>query len=145
MFDLTGFVDNFYRPDARAYEKARATQRGFVTAARRGWFGDDGSQTEVFMVQFRSTRGARSMYADLTASWKQNSLATFTDSAVQGEGSVAEKPDSLGNVRVEVAAVRGDVFVRISRFTDATADKAAAEAVLQRQIDSLGGSSSATG
>jgi hypothetical protein len=125
---------------ATADETGLATRRGFVTSARQGWINTNGTQSEVFLIQFGAPAGARSMDLDLTGNWKVNQPdgRPFTDSAVPASGIVINKLDSLGNAEVRLAAVRGDILVYIRYYSAATPDKAGAESLLHRQIKTLG-------
>lgn len=137
--DLTDLVNTFYKADARQREKALASQRRFVTAAHRGWFNADGSQSVVFLVRFRGSAGAESMYADLIETWKEapSEGTVFTLSAVHGKGLIRRKLDDLGNASVTIAATRGDIFVRVVHWTAGYPDKGVAELLMGQQFDSL--------
>lgn len=140
VLDLNGFVHGFYLSRAWTVETELATRRGFVTSTRHGWISADGSQSDIFLVQFRSAAGAQSMYLDLTQGWKQNPSqgTTFTDPALHASGFVVSNLDALGNARVELTTAHGNVLVRVTYWSAAAPDRAAAESLLQRQINALG-------
>jgi hypothetical protein len=141
-FGLNDFIDNFYQQAARVEELPLAQRRGFTGAARHGWFTADGSQAEVWLVDFAQTSGAQSMFLGLTDSWKQNTSAgpLYQDPVVHGTGQVNPTLDSLGDATVKEAAVVGRTLAYVIYFSAATPDKASAMALLKQQVAALNGS-----
>jgi hypothetical protein len=140
VLDLTGFVHGFFASDAWTEEMSRGQRRGFVTAARRAWRTTDGSQADVFLVQFGSANGAQSLYDGLSSGWKDDTSkgSVFNDAADQAVGRTISTLDKLGNARTSLMTVRGNTVVYLSYFTAATPDQTSAQALFHSQLDALG-------
>jgi hypothetical protein len=141
VLSLDDFVAAFYKQSAQAVDKPIVQRRGFVTAARHGWFNPDGTQDEVFVVQFNSEQGAKGMYLGITSGWSQSdaALTTFTDSAVNGTGALDKSTDSIGDMTAKEATYVGNVFVYAAVFDPASANKDAVMALARQQYALLGG------
>ncbi len=140
-FALAPFVREFYVKSAWTSEEGLMRRRGFVSSARHAWIGSDGAQDDVWLVDFRTAVGARSMYLGLTSAWKHpaSSVTDFSDPAVHGSGQSTTALDSLGNANAKVAAVRGHLVVYVKVYTAAAPDRPAAVALMRRQFDRLSG------
>ncbi|MBF9068337.1 hypothetical protein [Streptacidiphilus fuscans] len=140
-FGLSDFINNFYVPDARAQETPSVQRRGFTGAARHGWFTADGSQDEVWLVDFATDTGAQSMLLELSNSWKEetSSGAGYQDPGVNGMGMTNPTLDAQGNAWAKEAARVGRTLVYVITFAPATPDKAAAEALIKQQVGRVSG------
>lgn len=140
-FGLSDFIDNFYVASARAQETPTVQRRGFTGAARHGWFTMDGSQDEVWLVDFATDTGAQSMLLGLSNSWKEeaSSGAAYQDPAVNGTGMTNPTLDAQGNAWAKEAARVGRTLVYVITFAPATPDKAAAEALIKQQVGRVSG------
>jgi hypothetical protein len=139
VMDLKAYIDNFYVKDAWTRETGLMKQRGFVRAARHGWINADGSQDDIWLIQFATTAGARSLYLGLTDSWDSTKTTMdFTDAAVHGKGQYTTALDSLGNTSAKIAALNGKLVVYTKVYTAAKPDKAAAIDLMRRQWSHLG-------
>ncbi len=140
VLGLGRFIDNFYVKSSWDNERGLMTQRRFVRAARHGWINADGSQDDVWLVDFATAAGARSMYLGLTGNWKDAArpAAEFADPAVHGEGQTTTTLDSLGNAYAKVAAVSGHTVVYVKVYTAASPERAAAVALMARQYARMG-------
>ncbi|MGC0313885.1 hypothetical protein [Kitasatospora acidiphila] len=139
VLDLDGFVHGFFTSNAWSEETSLSKERGFVTAARRGWRATDGSQSFVFLVQFANAAGAQSLYDSISEGWKQNpdQGTVFTDPADQATGLSVTKLDKYGNAYAKVMAVQGNTLIRTLYFTAANPDKAGAQDLLHRQLAAM--------
>lgn len=139
--DLDAFVDKFYAAQGRATSRSLTAQRGFSTAARAGWFNADGTQSDVWLVEFDSEAGARSMYLSTTANWKSAAkpATTFPDTAVHGTGELLPQLDSRGDTSAKVAAYQGRLFVYVRVWHLAAPSKDAVVALMKAQYARLGG------
>lgn len=132
-FGLQGFISRFYVAASQTREKRVARERGFAGAARTGWFNQDGTQAGVFLVGFSADSGARQMYESITLGWSQSqSLTTFADGDVRGEGAVSTTTDKLGNIDVRIAFYTGSTFGEVHYWAPA-ADQADARAAALAQ------------
>ncbi|MEY9849452.1 hypothetical protein ABH940_006558 [Streptacidiphilus sp. BW17] len=140
-FGLSDFIGSFYLASAQAQETPIVQRRGFTGAARHGWFTADGSQAEVWLVDFSTDSGAQSMYLGLSNSWKEeaSSGVSYQDTAVNGMGMSNPTLDSQGNAWVKEAARVGRTLVYVITFAPATPDKAAAEALIKQQVGRISG------
>jgi hypothetical protein len=140
VLGLDDFVNNFYIAKARASSRSLTAQRGFTTAVRQGWTNADGTQADVWLVQFATAQGARSMSLSVTANWKNAArpISTFADSAVHGTGELIPTLDDLGNACTKVATATGRVFVYVRLYSPVSPDKPAATTLMRQQYDLLG-------
>jgi hypothetical protein len=141
-FSLDGFLGLFFAPTAKAHEHALMVDRGFAGAVRRGWIAADGTQEEVWLVDFSAPSGASSLYLGLTNEWKQSPPAgstSYPDPAVHGMGMSNTTLDAMGNSTVKEMAVVGRTFVYVRSFVPATPNKANAQALIKQQVGLLGG------
>ncbi|MBY8882597.1 hypothetical protein [Actinacidiphila acidipaludis] len=141
VMDIDGFVDNFYAAQGRAASRSRTLGRGFSTSARAGWVNSDGTQSDIWLVEFDSEEGARSMYLSTTANWKSAAkpATTFPDTAVHGTGELLPQPDSRGNSSAKVAAYDGRLFVYVRVWSPAAPSKGMVVALMKAQYARLGG------
>jgi hypothetical protein len=135
VLSLDDFVNNFYKAKSRASSRSLTAQRGFTTAVRQAWANADGTRAEVWLVQFATAKGARSMFLSITANWKNAAkpISTFTDSAVHGTGELIPTLDSVGDACTKVATATGRVFVYVRLYTPVSPDRSAAGALMLRQ------------
>lgn len=136
VFGLSQFIDEFYVTSVWTSERGLMDRRGFVRAARHGWINADGTQDDVWLIDFSGATGARSMYLGLTGTWKTGGSTTdFADAAVHGQGQSTTALDSLGNASAKVAAVSGHTVVYVKVYTAARPDRAAAASLARAQYD----------
>ncbi|MGW4567849.1 hypothetical protein ACWEN3_37550 [Streptomyces sp. NPDC004561] len=138
--DLDGFAHGLFKADVVWREKAVLVRRRFVAAARQGWIGNDGGQTDIFLVRFTAPTGAESMYKSMAHTWQTKSTPhqrTFADPADHATGSVISTLDNLGNASVKLISVRNNLFVYIHYYTAATPDRRGAQNLLHHQLDAL--------
>ncbi|MBC3841313.1 hypothetical protein GXW82_16455 [Streptacidiphilus sp. 4-A2] len=116
------------------------TDRGFQYAVREDWTGSDGSQADVYLVQFSSAGGAQS-YVLACQDGNANTVGTSGTYQVPGAGDAMAYQrsgiDSQGNVYTEGYLVVGNVGVWVNFWTPAKADRAAVLALLKQQYAAL--------
>ena len=140
LLSLKKFVDNFYAESDWTSQSGLMSQRGFVQAARHGWINSDGSQDDVWLVEFGSGSGAKSMYLSLTNSWKtrSRSATNFTDPAARGEGQYTTALDGQGDASAKVTAVSGHLVVYVKVYTAGRPSKGDVLDLMNRQLSLLG-------
>jgi hypothetical protein len=134
VLPLTSFVQSFYVQSVWSRETALAKHRGFVRSARHGWVNADGSQDDVWLIDFRTAAGADAMYKGLTDAWTDGTSTTdFTVAAVHGKGQLTTAPDARGNGSAKIAAVKGHILIYTRAYTAGHANKDAALDLMVRQ------------
>jgi hypothetical protein len=136
---LVPWIDQFFGAPSQASEKSLYTERKFQSGGFEGWINLDGSQQSIAIARFADANGAISAFDDLSNYLRQKPAPStvFTVSADGAVGSVDPTLDKDGNAYVDVAARVGDYLVDVHEFSAATADPAAAKAMLLAQLDAL--------
>jgi len=144
--DLTGFIDAFWAPDARADATIFYRKAGFQVAALQGWMNSDGSQGEVFLVQFSANSGANKARDDLLVGWRDSKSSPGVPSDRQfptASGNVTAtellvtKLDSGGDANVRLVAAYNNIMIYVRLWTAKVPDPQTAEDMLTRQLARL--------
>jgi hypothetical protein len=136
---LDAFVKKFFTQSAWTDEEGMYKRRGYKAGIIQGWFTSSGSQEQIAIAQFGNANGAISAFDGLSQEFrdKPSSQKLITDSADGAVGTVDPTMDSDGNAFVDIVAHSGDYMIDVHEFTPVTADPAAAEALLLKQVKSL--------
>jgi hypothetical protein len=142
--NLATFIGTFFdqhdkNPQDKAREEGLYTRRGFKAGTVQGWINSDGTQQQIAIARFSSASGATSAFDGIAANLRDEPAPykAVKDPACRGVGSADPKLDSLGNAFVDIVAHVGDYMVDVHEFSAATADPAAANALLSRQCKAL--------
>ncbi|WP_037604829.1 sensor domain-containing protein [Streptacidiphilus rugosus] len=134
QLNLSEFIDAFYLPASRRPGLAVAVRRGYRSAAFHGWFNDNGTEDDVFLVEFATPDDATGMFRSVVTSWRGDAGASvFVDPAVHGSGWQRSVMDSAGEYGVKVAAVVGNVMVEVRHYDPSAPDRKAATDLIGRQ------------
>lgn len=137
--DVDGFVKHMYQKEYQPSERSLLTKNGFVTSYRRGWMASDGLESEIWLVKF-STKGEASYeYQSVAAIWKREPEPTvaFADPAVDGEGTMSTKRDSVKKTETKIVTSLGEMFIYVRTYSPGAPDKAATMALMQHEIQLL--------
>jgi len=138
VLNLDQFVAALYTPEWTETATRAAKERGFVVAACHGWNNPDGSQSQVFLIQYASATGAQSMYRGLRGLWAEDTATTFFDDPDdQAAGLVHSKLNKDGFAYVSLITTRRNVVVYVTHFTPGTPDRDTAQDLLRRQLRAL--------
>ena len=139
VLNLTQFLTRF-DPSNIQSETAEEQDRGFQYALRENWQGSDGTQANVFLIQFASATGAQSFTLGFQGG-AANAVGTDGTYPVPHSGdSMAYQHsglDNVGNIWTEDYAVVGNIAVDIDFWVPAKADRAQATALFQQQYAKL--------
>ncbi|TKA00732.1 hypothetical protein [Actinacidiphila oryziradicis] len=141
VLTLDEFDTIFYKVSVQGEERSLLARRRFSTAVRHGWYNADGTQAEVFLVEFSSSTGAQGMYLALTSEWKQDTTSgtAFTDPAVHGTGELEPALDSSGNMTAKETAYVGHTFIYVRYYDPAAPNKTEVMRLVQHQYRLVGG------
>jgi hypothetical protein len=136
---LDAFVKGFFVKNAWTEEEGLYKQRGFVSGTIEGWVNADGSQQEIAIAKFATSKGAVSSFDGVSGTLRGLSSPhkAITDAADAGVGTYSPTLDTLGNAIAEMVTDTGHYMIDVHEFTAATPDPDAAKSLLLRQFDSL--------
>jgi hypothetical protein len=93
---------------------------GFVVAAGRDYARPDGVQILVYLLQFKTSSGARSEYQRVRGGRQDDKTVSKTFAVPGGAGYEWTKVDQLGNRRSEMYKVVGNVVIFLNVYTPGT-------------------------
>jgi hypothetical protein len=141
ILDLDQFVDGVFTSSDRVTEQGSIAQQGFKYAVETNWEAPDGSQADVFLVQFADSSGAQdyvSSTAEGTADQETpNEPLASVPGVPGGESWTAGAVDSVGNMREIGWFTVGNVAVDLHTFTPGKSDAAAFDRLAQAQYARL--------
>ncbi|MHA6758134.1 hypothetical protein [Streptacidiphilus sp. PAMC 29251] len=121
ILTLDQFVDGHFAVKDRADEKEIARQQGLARAAETNWNAPDGTQADVFLIQFGKSEGAAdfvSGVSEATAADESPNRPLSAPAGIPGaEAWTAGAVNSVGNFRQTAWFAVGNVAVDLTYYT----------------------------
>ncbi|QMU76480.1 hypothetical protein GXW83_12750 [Streptacidiphilus sp. PB12-B1b] len=122
------FVDGLFDTSQRVSEKGDVDQDGFKYAVQANWDASDGTQADVFLVQFATADGAQDYVSGVSEGTSEQESPSEPLSAIPGipggESWTAGAIDSAGDIRQTAWYSVGNIAVDLHFYAPGTADTA---------------------
>lgn len=143
ILTLGQYVDGEYEAKDQATERGIMGSRGLKYAVQTNWSAQDGTQADVFLLQFNGSGGAQDYVSAASEAKSEDEKPAEPLSAVpgvpDGEAWTSGVIDDLGFINSTVWFSVGNVAVAVHYYTPATADPVGLDQLAQAQYARLTG------
>jgi len=137
------FVDGVFSAKDQSTEQTDIAQQGFKYAVETNWKATNGSQADVFLIQFGDSSGAENYVSGVSEATSEEEEPAEPLASLPGlpgaEAWTAGTLDSVGDIRQSAWFAVGNVAVDLHYYTPGTADAAGLDRLVLAQDARLTG------
>ncbi|MCP2313969.1 hypothetical protein [Kitasatospora paracochleata] len=143
VLTVNQFVDGVFNPEDQSNEKTRVAGDGFNYAVQANWSAPDGTQADVFLIQFSGSAGAQDFVADVSEGTsrkgKPQEPLSSLDGIPEGEAWTAGAVDGNGDISQIAWFAVGNIVADLHYYTPGAPNASGLAQLAQAQYARLTG------
>ncbi|MFI9272912.1 hypothetical protein ACIGXM_19625 [Kitasatospora sp. NPDC052896] len=143
VLTLDQFVDGMFVAQQQSSEKGDATRDGFKYAVETNWQAPDGTQADLFLIQFSGSGGAQDYVSSVSEGTSRGQTPAEPLSSLQGvpggEALSAGAVDKAGNIQQSAWFAVGDIAADLHYYTPGAANPTGLDQLAKAQHARLTG------